>query len=54
MARGHVSRTCAKSPSYAATSICTSALMIALGSTAFAAVDGVLSKALPYRSPARL
>src|SRR6188474_810992 len=54
MAFGHVTRTLLKSPWYAATSIVTIALTIALGSTVFAVVDGVLFKPLPYRSADRL
>jgi putative ABC transport system permease protein len=40
-----------RSPAYAATSIGTIALTIALGATVFAIVDGVLFKPLPYRDP---
>src|SRR5262245_16164198 len=43
-----------KSPWHAATSIGTIALTIALGSTVFAVVDGVLFKPLPYPSADRL
>jgi putative ABC transport system permease protein len=54
MAFGHFIRNLRTSPWYAATSIGTIALTIALGATVFAVVDGVLFKPLPYRSPDRL
>ncbi len=43
-----------RSPAYAATSIGTIALTIALASTVFAIVDGVLFKPLPYKDPHQL
>jgi putative ABC transport system permease protein len=43
-----------RSPAYAATSIGTIALTIALAATVFAIVDGVLFKPLPYRDPEQL
>jgi putative ABC transport system permease protein len=43
-----------RSPAYAATSIGTIALTIALAATVFAIVDGVLFKPLPYREPETL
>ena len=43
-----------RSPAYAATSIGTIALTIALASTVFAIVDGVLFKPLPYLEPHQL
>jgi len=47
-------RTLRRSPWYAATAIATIALTIALASTVFAVVDGVLFKPLPYPDPDRL
>ena len=47
-------RTLRRSPWYAATAIATVALTIALASTVFAVVDGVLFKPLPYPDPDRL
>ena len=47
-------RTLRRSPWYAATVIGTIALSISLAATAFAVVDGVLFKPLPYPAPERL
>ena len=47
-------RSLVRSPAYAATSIGTIALTIALAATVFAIVDGVLFKPLPYREPEQL
>ena len=47
-------RSLLRSPAYAATSIGTIALTIALAATVFAIVDGVLFKPLPYRDAHQL
>jgi hypothetical protein len=47
-------RSLLRSPAYAATSIGTVALTIALAAVVFAVVDGVLFKPLPYRDADRL
>ena len=47
-------RSLLRSPAYAATSIGTIALTVALAATVFAIVDGVLFKPLPYRDPEQL
>lgn len=49
-----VLRTLGRSPAFTVTSIATIALAVALAATAFAIVDGVLFKALPYERPGEL